>query len=161
MFMRHDGAFIVSLCPSFDWELDDLNFQFLWLIPIIEVMWADGRCQRAEAETLFHYVDRFVALAGRDIPELTGERARRFLQPFLDASVGRNPRKRAELAGLCDFIIAEWVSPARRDKRVHLFEICVDVAMAARVEGSAGRIAPEEERLLVELFRELHLDRRG
>jgi hypothetical protein len=160
--MRRDDEFIASLCPSFDLELNSFNFQLLWLIPIVEVMWADGRCQREEAEVLFHCVDRFVKLVGRDAPEITSERARRFFQPFLDASVGRNSRKRAELTRLSDYIIQELVAPAHRDKRTHLFDICVEVATSARAdqpERAGRRISSEEERLLADLLRELGLDR--
>lgn len=158
--MRRDDEFIASLCPSFDLELDGVNFQFLWLIPIIEVMWADGRCQREEIELLFHYVDRFVRLVRPDFPALTEARARRFLQPFLDASVGLNPRKRAELGRLRDYIVSEVMASALPDKRAHLFQICVEVAASAQVAVSdpqARRIMAAEERLLADLCRELRL----
>lgn len=160
--MQYTDEFIASLCPSFALELDSINFQFLWLVPIIEVMWADGRCQREEAETFFHAVDRFVRLVSRDAPAITSERARRFFQPFLDGSVGLNPRKRAELTRLSDFIIDELVAPAHRDKRSHLFDICVEVAAAAHAvdaDRQGRRISSREERLLKELLRDLRLDK--
>jgi hypothetical protein len=159
--MQYSDEFIASLCPSFELELDSINFQFLWLVPIIEVMWADGRCQREEAEILFHTVDRFVTLVSGVAPEITSERARRFFQPFLDSSVGVSSHKRAELTRLSDFIIDELVAPAHRDKRSHLFDICVDIAAAAHA-GEAGRegrrISSAEERLLKDLLRDLRLD---
>jgi hypothetical protein len=154
--------FIASRCLSFGLALDCVDFQFLWLLPVVEVMWVDGRCQRQEVEILLHYADRFVGLVKADVPEITGERIRRFLQPFLDASVGNNPRKRAELTRLADFIVHELVAPAHQDKRHHLYEICVEVALAARAveEGRPGRrICGPEERLLKDLLRDLRLDR--
>lgn len=159
--MEYSDDYIASLCPSFALELDSINFQFLWLVPIIEVMWADGRCQREEAEVFFHAVDRFVSLVNGVAPEITPERARRFFQPFLDGSVGLNPRKRAELTWLSDFIIDELVAPAHRDKRGHLFDICVEVAAAAHAvepDRRERRISAEEERLLKDLLRDLRLD---
>lgn len=159
--MQYSDEFIASLCPSIELELDSVNFQFLWLLPIIEVMWADGRCQQEEVETFFRAVDRFVRLAGRDAPEITRERARRFFRPFLDSSVGSNPHKRAELNRLSQFIIEELVAPALPDKRAHLFDICVEVAAAVQAveaDRTGRRISVEEERLLKDLLRELRLD---
>ncbi|MGZ8217499.1 hypothetical protein [Methylomagnum sp.] len=160
--MPHREEFIATRCLSFGLALDYVDFQFLWLLPVVEVMWADGHCQRQEAETLLHYADRFVDLVGVDVPEITSERVRRFLQPFLDASVGHNPRKRGELTRLANFIVSELVAPAHWDKRSHLYEICVEVAMAARaVDGGrpGRRISAPEERLLKDLLRDLRLDR--
>lgn len=160
--MWRDDDFIASLCPSFDLDLDCYNFQFLWLIPIIEIMWADGHCHPEEIETLFRCVDRFVDRVKRDTPEITGARARRFFQPFLDPTVGSDARKRTELSRLSDYIVAELVSPALRDKRTYLFRICLEVAAAAGHGGERGdvqRISEEEEKLLLDLFRELRLDR--
>lgn len=160
--MSYREEFIAARCLSFGLALDYVDFQFLWLLPVVEVMWADGCCQRQEAEILLHYADRFVALVGADVPEITRARVRRFLQPFLDASVGNSPRKRAELTQLTNFIVHELVAPAHQDKRHHLYEICVEVALAARAmeDGRPGRqISGQEERLLKDLLRDLRLDR--
>jgi len=148
---------IALLCRELGLDLDCYSFQFLWLMPIIEVMWADGRCQKEEVETLLHYVDRFVALVNPDVPEITTERARRFFLPLLEysAAVDRSQRKR--LARLVDQIIHDVVEPARHDKRLYLFQICREVAHIG-VKSAADRlISAEEERLLMELFKALRL----
>jgi hypothetical protein len=160
--MLHSDEYIQSLCPSLGLEIDALSFQFLWLVPVVEMLWADGRCQREEVRVLLHYADRFVNLASREVPGITRERVRQFLRPLLDPSVGRNPRKRAELTRLSDFILQERVAPAHRDRRKHLFDICVEVAAAANAdepERLDRRISVREERLLSQLLKELQLDK--
>jgi len=157
--MRRDDEMIASLCRELELDLDCYNFQFLWLMPIIEVMWADGRCQKEEIETLFHYVDAFVKLVRRDVPEITSERARRFFLPLLEPPTPSDPRKQASLARLVDQIVQDVVEPYAQDKRSQLFRICTDVAAAARAEGEPERrISVEEARLLKDLFRALRLD---
>ena len=155
--MPHDDAMIAALCQDLGLQLDYYNFQFLWLMPIIEVMWADGRCQKEEIETLFHYVDLFVKLVSHDVPQITTERARRFFMPLLEPSAINQPRKRAGLARLVDQIVRDVVEPAHQDKRLHLFHICAEVAAAALAEETGRRISDEEGRLLRDLFRELRL----
>lgn len=157
--MWRDDEMIASLCQGLDLKLDCYNFQFLWLIPIIEVMWADGRCQKEEIEILFHYADRFVDLVAHDVPQITRERARHFFMPLLDPAAVNDPGKRAGLTRLADRIIQDVVEPAHQDKRLHLFHICAEVAAAARVDGQepGEQISEEEERLLRGLFMELRL----
>lgn len=157
--MWRDDEMIASLCQGLDLELDCYNFQFLWLIPIIEVMWADGRCQKEEIEILFHYVDRFVARVAHEVPQITRERARRFFMPLLDSAAVNDPGKRAGLTRLADQIIKDVVEPAHQDKRLHLFHICAEVAAAARVDWQepGDQISEEEERLLKGLFMDLRL----
>lgn len=155
-----DDEMLNTLCQELDLELDCYNFQFLWLIPIIEVMWADGRCQKEEIEILFHYTDRFVDLVSHDVPQITRERARRFFVPLFDPAAVNDPGKRASLTRLADQIIQDVVEPAHQDKRLHLFHICAEVAAAARVDGQQGPgwlISEAEERLLKGLFKELRL----
>ncbi|MFM8332422.1 MAG: hypothetical protein ACKN9T_12100 [Candidatus Methylumidiphilus sp.] len=48
--MLRDDTAIADLCQQLDLDLDNYNYQFLWLVPIIEVMWADGRCQKEEVK---------------------------------------------------------------------------------------------------------------
>jgi len=159
--MRRDDEMIASLCQDLDLDLDCYNFQFLWLMPIIEVMWADGRCQKEEIETLFYYVDAFVKLVRADVPEITSDRARRFFLPLLEGPAPKDPRKQASLARLVDQIVQDVVEPSPQDKRSRLFHICTEVAAAARAEEQdepGRRISAEEGRLLKELFRALRLD---
>lgn len=158
--MPRDDEMLAALCQDLGLHLDHYNFQFLWLVPIIEVMWADGRCQKEEVETLFHYVGLFVRLVGHEVPEITVERARRFFLPLLEPPAIGNPRKRAALTRLVDQIIQDVVEPAHRDKRSHLFYICAEVAAAARTEDEIDprrRFSDEEGRLLKNLFRDLRL----
>jgi hypothetical protein len=158
--MPHDDEMLTALCRDLGLQLDHYNFQFLWLMPIIEVMWADGRCQKEEIETLFHYAGLFVKLVNHDVPEITVERAKRFFLPLLEPSAISNPRKQALLARLVDQIIQDVVEPAHRDKRSHLFHICAEVAAAARADDEIDpkrRFSEEEGRLLKNLFRDLRL----
>jgi hypothetical protein len=155
--MSRDHEMIAALCRDLGLQLDHYNFQFLWLMPIIEVMWADGRCQKEEIETLFHYLERFVKLVNHDVPQITTERARRFFLPLLEPAAASDPRKRAGLARLVDQIIQDVVEPARQDKRLHLFQVCAEVAAAARAEDADKRISDEEYRLLKSLLGELRL----
>lgn len=161
--MRND-ALIASCCQSLGLQLDCFNFQLLWLMPIIEVMWADGHCQKEEVETLFHYLERFVKLVNDDVPEITFERARQFFLPLLKTSAIDDPRMRAKLTRLVDHIVQHVVEPAHQDKRLYLFEICKEVAEAAQWEAPAGnsrKIVLEEELLLKDLFRDLRLGKSG
>jgi hypothetical protein len=155
--MLRDDAAIAALCKELGLQLDAYNFQFLWLMPIIEVMWADGRCQKEEIETLFHYVEQFVALVNRDVPQITTERARHFFMPLLEPAAIKNPQMRAGLARLVDQIVQDVIEPARQDKRLHLFHICAEVADAAHADGTGRRISEEEGRLLKALFNDLGL----
>jgi hypothetical protein len=158
--MQHSDEFIASICPSFDLKLDSVSHSLLWLIPVINVMWADGRIQREEAEVLLGAADRFVRLHSADAPELTHARVGEFLAPFLDSELGSDPWKRAELTRLADFIVNEMVAPDHRDKRDHLFDICVEVAAAARAteeDREGRRISSGEEVLLKELLGALRL----
>jgi hypothetical protein len=156
--MRRDDNMIASLCRDLELDLDCYNFQFLWLMPIIEVMWADGRCQKEEVETLFYYLDAFVRLVHEDVPEITSARARRFFLPLLEASALNDPRKRACLARLVDLIVEDVVEPSPQHKRSRLFQICAEVAAAARAEDADKRISAEEARILKDLFRDLRIE---
>jgi hypothetical protein len=158
--MLRDDERIATLCQELELDLDCYNFQFLWLLPIVEVMWADGRCQKEEVEILLHYVDRFAELVRRDVPEITPERARRFFLPLLETEAINDPHKRAGLSRLVDQIIRDVVALALQDKRLHLFSICLDVAAAAQ-DGEQGpdqrSVTTAEKQLLRDLFRELRL----
>jgi hypothetical protein len=158
--MLRDDEIIASLCRDLDLELDCYNYQFLWLLPIIEVMWADGHCQKEEIETLFHYVEAFVKLVRRDVPQITSERARLFFLPLLEKQALNDPRKRAYLSMLVSQIIKDVVEPSHQDKRSKLFHICAEVAAAARNEETGDPLRPiaaEEARLLKALFHDLRL----
>lgn len=158
--MYRDEKKIASLCKALGLDLDCYNFQFLWLMPIIEVMWADGHCQQEEVETLLHHIDRFVDLVNPDVPQITKARARRFFQPLLEPSAVADPAKRASLSQLVDQIIQDLMEPARRDKRLHLLQICWGVAKASHSgskEVPGRQISQEEEHLLKDLIKALKL----
>lgn len=162
--MLRDDTAIADLCQQLDLDLDNYNYQFLWLVPIIEVMWADGRCQKEEVETLFHYVEVFVKRVNPDVPQITMPRARRFFMPLLKPSAVNDPSKRMLLSQLVDQIIQGVVEPARQDKKRHLFHICHEVAAAARVNAAdteEAQVSQEEERLLRNLVKDLRLESVG
>ena len=159
--MFHEDEMIATMCKDLELDLDLYTFQFLWLMPIIEVMWADKYCQKEEVDTMFHYVDRFVSLVNKDYPHITTERARCFFRPLLQPSAFNDPRKRAGLNRLVDKIIQDVVEPAHQDKRSRLFHICMEVATAAQcgqTKYPISRISPEEAHLLNDLLYKLRLE---
>jgi len=159
--MIYEDEMITILCRDLELDLNLYTFQFLWFIPIIEVMWADRRCEKQEVDILFHYVDSFVRQVNTDIPHINTECARRFFMPLLKPAAINDPRKREGLSRLVDKIIQDVVEPAHPEKRSRLFHICTEVAMAAQsgITGRSGSwISAEEAHLLQDLLYELRLE---
>jgi hypothetical protein len=153
---------IQALCPSLGLSLDAIDLQFLWLVPVVNLMWVDDRCQPEEVKVLLHYADRYVQSVAREVPGVTRERIRAFLKPLLDPAIGRDPAKRAELARLSAFIVKERAVQGSLNGRSLLLDICVQVARVAGTEDAepGGRkISIHEEKLLADLLRALRLDR--
>lgn len=151
---------IDELCRELGLDIDCFSFQFLWFLPVIQVMWADGICQKEEIESLLHHLDRFVDLVKKDVPEITAEKARRFFMPLLDVSAKQDPFMRRSLNELVDLILADVLEPARRQKRLQLFELCLEVAESSRHSEAGpeeGSVSEGEERILRDLLRSLHL----
>lgn len=136
-----------------EFNLRPADFYFLDLIPLIEIIWADGDNQPGELRILYNFLIEHIAFLDRitGIQAISIEDANAFLDRF--AHNRPSPRLLTELRS----IVAKAV-PAHRHSTI--FEHCLDIAAACTTQypyGLRDRIIDQEKKLLTKIFAELNI----
>lgn len=134
----------------------------LELIPLIEMVWADGHNQQAEVGLVYEFALRRLAELDREahgINVLTAGQVNAFVERFL--SKRPNPSLLRELRRLAMPVIFDHSDPRVNAKRRRMIlEYCLDIGAAAvnRYPYDAHeRFSPPEKALLLELVDALQL----
>ncbi len=126
------------------------------LIPLIEIMWADGKVQAGELEVLNSYLDTHVErinkTAGCQV--LTLEQAHAFIQQFLNARP--DPRLLKCLRSLVNPVrLTGSDQESNQALRRSLLSACLDIAASSVCEypyGLGDRFNAEEKRSFFEII---------
>ncbi len=143
-------------------DLSPQHIYLLDLIPLIEMIWADGKTQDAEISLLYDYVIRHLAelnneAGGEDI--VTVDDANAFLDRFL--ATRPDPALLKSLRELALTLSQQHSDPQRTANRGNnLLNFCLDIAAAAVAEypyEKHDRVMESEKRLLTEIMFSLRL----
>jgi len=129
------------------------------LIPLIEMIWADGKAQGAEISLLADYLKKHVehinALAGYQALDL--EEAKAFLTKFLKNRP--DPQLLAMLRSFITPVRLKSSDPDKCDKlKESMLAACLDIASSSVTEypyGLHDRFAPEEKHCFFEILQTL------
>ncbi|GFO71361.1 hypothetical protein BJAS_P0774 [Bathymodiolus japonicus methanotrophic gill symbiont] len=138
-----------------DFDLKPADYYFLELIPLIEVMWLDGKNQQSELNILYQFVVEHIAYIDQaaGIQVLTVKDA----NDFLDRFAHQKPPQKL-LTGLHN-IIAKGngvIAP----RKMNILEYCLDISAACVVHypyGMRERIRHDEKEFLLRLFAEFNI----
>lgn len=145
------------------YDLDPLDIYLLPLIPLIEVIWADGRAQQAEVDLLLDFTRRWLNLLKSDADGETivdVAHTQRFLERFL------RQRPSQELLGRLRELALDLLASNSNQQQViersrSILEYCIDIA-AATVQnypyGPRERVMDDEKTLLIELMLSMKID---
>lgn len=136
-----------------EFNLRPADFYFLDLIPLIEIIWADGQNQPGELRILYHFLIEHIAFLDRiaGIQAVSIDDANAFLDRFA------HNRPPARLLQELRVIASTSLSEPRRST---VFEYCLDIAAACTTQypyGLRDRIIDEEKKLLTKIFVELKI----
>ena len=138
-----------------EFDLKPADFYFLDLIPLIEMMWMDGKNQASELNILYQFVLEHISYldqaAGAQI--LTVEDANDFLDRFAHS---KPPQKL--LMELHNIITQE--KGVAEHRKMDILEYCLDISAACVVHypyGIRERIQCYEKEFLLKLFAEFNL----
>ncbi len=138
-----------------EFNLKPADFYFLDLIPLIEVMWMDGKNQEGELKILYQYVLEHISYtdqaAGAQV--LTVEDA----NDFLDRFAHHKPPQKL-LTELHDIVTKDDGVGERRKKDI--IECCLDISAACVIHypyGIRRRIQGDEKEFLLKLFAEFNI----
>ncbi|GAB4265486.1 MAG: hypothetical protein Kow0065_16300 [Methylomicrobium sp.] len=139
-----------SLAREFD--LKEADFYFLDLIPLIEVIWADGQNQDSELALLYRFTTEHIAELDRTegVPFITVDDA----NDFLDRFAHRRPP--VALLNRLRELFVETATGKRGADRQAILNYCLDIAAACTTRypfALRERVADSEKRLLCELFK--------
>jgi hypothetical protein len=131
----------------------------LELIPLIEMIWADGKTQEKEVTILQDFTIRHLANLSKDadgMEVVTVEEANEFIDYFLN----QRPSKQL-LSDLKSLSVEQVRQTNNRDRRQVIIDYCMDIAGACVVEYPylpSERIRTEEKELIREIVTQLSLD---
>ncbi|MGR9051918.1 MAG: hypothetical protein ACU84J_04655 [Gammaproteobacteria bacterium] len=136
---------------ALEFDLKPADFYFLDLIPLIEMMWADGQNQEAELALLYKftvehiaYLDREAGLKFASIDDAND---------FLDRFAHRKPSPHL-LEKLRELVVPPEDAPGNHRHKT-ILDYCLDIAAACTTQypfGMQERIMAGEKELLVKLF---------
>ena len=134
-----------------DFNLKEADFYFLNLIPLIEVMWADGQNQDAELALLYKYTIEHIAHLDRSSGStmITVDDANDFLDRFA------HQKPPAELLQRLRELVVHALHKDKADGYETIMEYCLDIAAACTTRypfGLQERITQSEKSLLTELL---------
>ena len=137
-----------------EFNLKDADFYFLDLIPLIEMIWADGVNQEGELKLLYKFVIEHIAALDQQtsLHSISVADANDFMDRF--AHQKPNSRLMQELMQL--FLNKN----TGEQKHQTILEYCMDIAAACSTQQPSGlqqRVTEEEKQLLKKLFRELKI----
>lgn len=129
----------------------------LEVIPLIEMIWADGKAQGAEVDILYRFVSDQVHAYRRDVEDhdfLPDAQVHAFLERFLNERP--SPRLLAALRKLSGAMVAAGADPETNVRRATtVLEFCLDIAAASVTHypyGQRERFMEMEKRILHELM---------
>jgi hypothetical protein len=153
---------IRSICPDLNFKNDDI-YMLVRFIPLVAVMMADGQRQQEEINLFYKFVKNFIHITqiqDQYALNITDMDVRRFFAPFIQTPVSSN--RKHELSQLCDYLFDHFKQNWTNDKKMDIYDMCMEIAAAAPVPhcplGIQRRISPEERKLLMEMIRALGLD---
>lgn len=134
-----------------EFELKATDFYFLDLIPLIEMIWADGHNQTSELALLYKFTIEHIAALDQHsgIPFATVEDA----NDFLDRFAHQKPPE--QLLEKLHNLAVHKVSNNPPENRQTVMGYCMDIAAACTVQypfGLQERIIESEKDLLNKLF---------
>lgn len=137
-----------------EFDLKPTDFYFLDLIPLIEMIWADGQNQHAELDILYKFTIEHIAYLDRQagVQAISIDDANDFLERF--AQHRPPPKLLRELRKLAISTPAGEKSPRNRT----ILQYCMDIAAACTTHYPYAlhqRVMEDEKRLLERLFREI------
>ncbi|RLA26129.1 MAG: hypothetical protein DRQ62_00570 [Gammaproteobacteria bacterium] len=148
-----DRQLFEQLAREFD--LKPADFYFLSLIPLIEVMWMDGKNQDSELNILYQFVLEHIAYidhaAGSQV--LSVEDANDFLDRF---ALHKPPQK---LLTELHNIVARCTDIAEH-RKMDILEYCLDISAACVIHypyGIRERVQQYEKKFLLKLFTEFNI----
>jgi hypothetical protein len=130
----------------------------LELIPLIDMIWSDGRNQAQEVAILQRFATRHLANLRRNAEGLevvSAQKANAFIEYFMNARP--SPSLLADLKSLALQRLVQQGDQTAIDSVIHH---CMDIAAACVLDypyAAGGRIMAEEKTLLLELIAELEL----
>lgn len=138
-----------------EFDLKPADFYFLDLIPLIEVMWLDGKNQASELKILYQFVLEHIAYvdqaAGAQV--LTVEDANDFLDRF-----AHNKPPQALLTELHNLVTQE--KGIAEQRKMDILHYCLDISAACVIHypyGMRERIQRDEKAFLIKLFTEFNI----
>jgi len=134
-----------------EFDLKPADFYFLDLIPLIEMIWADGHNQPAELSLLYKFTIEHMAHLDRasGIAFATIEEA----NDFLDRFAHRKPS--AQLLEKLRELVVQPVTSGDSSRHQTIMDYCLDIAAACTTQypfGVQQRIMESEKELLNKLF---------
>jgi len=147
-----DERTLNQLAPSLQCGRDEY-FQLLRFVPLLAVIWADGVADAAEVELFKSFVDRFIR---RFMPRsLDPDEAMTFFGPFLGPTLASAQHR--ELIRLFHHLLEHYAEKMAEDRRLDLFRLGHELALAARTGTDCGEpaLAAEEQVLLLEMIQAL------
>ncbi|WP_305907988.1 hypothetical protein Q9L42_012875 [Methylomarinum sp. Ch1-1] len=141
-----------------EFNLKDSDFYFLDLIPLIDMIWADGINQEGELKILYQFVIEHIAKLDQlyATPVISVADA----NSFLDRFAHQKPDRR-----LLGALTTLFLSEDHRHRQT-ILDYCMDIAAACTTQypfGMHERVVREEKQLLEKLIRELNIapERKG
>lgn len=138
-----------------EFNLKDADFYFLDLIPLIQVIWADGMNQEGELKLLYKFVIEHISHLDKvhGMQRVSVEDAYDFLERFAD----REPDPQ-----LMERLLASFMGTRPTpEKRKEIMDYCLDIAAAANTHYPCElqeRVMQSEKELLKRLFEELCIE---
>ena len=145
-----------------DFDIHGGQFYLLSVIPLIEMIWADGDPSDHEISLLHEYLHAHVAeLRGhiQDEDFLTNDETNAFLERFL--SKRPDPQLLARLRELAASLMAEEADGDSGDGQVRrILDYCLDIAAASTPHypyGPHERFSGKEKQLLYDIMRTFNI----
>ena len=134
-----------------DFNLKEADFYFLNLIPLIEVIWADGQNQEPELALLYKFTTEHIANLDRTagMPFISVDDANDFLDRFA------HQKPPAALLNRLRTLAVEIVPKQKLDDQQSIMDYCMDIAAACTTRypyALQERITEDEKALLNQLF---------
>ena len=134
-----------------EFELKPSDYYFLDLIPLIEMIWADGENQPAELALLYQFTIEHIAHLDRaaGIPLVTVDDANDFLERFA------HQRPPERLLDALSELTLDAASSTDSERNRSILKYCLDIAAACTTQypyALRGRIVESEKDLLHKLF---------
>lgn len=136
--------------------LKDSDYYFLDLIPLIEIIWSDGKNQQAELSILYKFVVEHISHMDQQagVRVVTTEQA----NDFLDRFAHQHPPQ--ALLDELNALFSHYSHNKTFARKNTLLEFCLDIAAACTTDypyDMHERIMIKEKHLLQRLFNELHI----